>query len=529
MISSRTRPVSEVAQALRAKYCLAPQPCPLIDDQISNLRFFEQVLWTSTIQDQADQAAQPRSEIAAKLTMGLVTIWYGLESGALLRIDSLTSGLDSNLPNRVWSDTPSAPAYSCTRTFFEPCEDRIVSIDTLSPAEFRMEIDELGAEFPPLDGRSRDGYAFTNALGNFNFGNFDFGNIMGDGGISQFNNFAKLDVVVGNPFTGSANALASFAVPNNSREDEDLLVMVGRDVWSPDVIAHEYAHHLQIPHVGQTRSLEQGAVREAIADLLGAAVFPAADGTWRIGPPSGIGVGPIRNMKEPRDPLVQSGIGSVDRYQDKGRCDPRLTYLGCQYEWSGIPSRALALLADGPPGARRAALGRVATWGLVLESMRSHQSSWHLEESDRILNFRMKLERTCRASIGTSNPRWARGRGLITAADCEMVGLAFDAVGVPSGYTSGFSRYGSIPAGTVTRTEWAGRRLMNGCVLAGHSINAELRDEKNSIRVLVSRSATDTPPLTIDLSGGEVRVAVKRRCGGASVANCQDVGVWIGC
>jgi hypothetical protein len=81
---------SGVVQALRSRYCSGGSSCSIIDQQLSHLAFKEQVLWTSSIQDQPDQSADRHVELAAKFEMGTLTIWYGLQSGTVLRIDSLT-------------------------------------------------------------------------------------------------------------------------------------------------------------------------------------------------------------------------------------------------------------------------------------------------------------------------------------------------------------------------------------------------------------------------------------------------------
>lgn len=511
----------DIASWLRDTLCPPSGDCSHIDTQLPSLKFQEEVVWSTAILDKLDQAASATSELAARFEMGQVGIWYGLHSRTVLNLEDRARQLDAALPNQIWST--GAPRVTRCPTvggpFREKCE-RVENVAPLSGPDFRLEIDRDGAEFQPLDARARAGYATTNAIADFIYEKYDFRNILGDGGVSPFNPDAVVDVVIGSLSGDEGNASALVLMERNDPAAENMAIFVGSEVWSPDVIAHEYAHHLQTQNYGGLKRLEQGALQEAISDLFGAAVFPAPDGSWRIASTSPSGA--VRNMKDPRDGLVPTGATAVDVYQDKGRCDPRNTVAGCAYEWMGIPSKALALLADGLPTSPVLGFGRTATTGLVLEILRSHEKPWKLDPADRFLSFRLKLERACRES--TRDPvvaaRWAGSRA-ITVSDCSLIGAAFDAVGVGAGYSSGFSRSGSFAQGATTTTVYSGRRLFNGCTIAGHTLHAELRSDATVD--LRTRSGTDTPPLFIDVSGGEVVAWVSERCGSSTIsASCPD-------
>lgn len=521
-LASYATAAQDITNWLRATLCTPGGDCSHVDTQLPSLKFKEEVVWTTAIVDKLDQAAPATSELAARFEIGQVEIWYGLQTRTVLNLEDRARHLDAELPNQIWSI--GAPrVVKCPQAvvppFREKCE-RVENVAPLSGPNYRLEIDRNGTEFQPLDTRSPGGYATTNAIADFVYERFNFRNILGDGGVSPFNPNAVVDVVIGSLSGDEGNASALVLMDRNDPASENLAIFVGTEVWSPDVIAHEYAHHLQTHSYGGLQRLEQGALHEAISDLFGAAVFPAPDGSWRIASTSPNGA--VRNMKDPRDSLVPAGATAVDAYQDKGRCDPRNTVAGCAYEWMGIPSKALALLADGLPTSPVPGFGRTATTGLVLETMRSHEDPWKLDTADRLLNFRLKLERACRNSAvrPAAAARWAGSR-TITVSDCGLIGKAFDAVGVGAGYSSGFSRSGSFAQGATTTTVYTGRRLFNGCTIAGHTLHAELRSD--AIVDSRTRSSTDTPPLFIDVSGGEVVAWVSDRCGSSTVsASCPD-------
>jgi hypothetical protein len=521
-LATRIEAQAGIINWLRANLCAAGS-CGHIDSQIPQLKFEEEVVWTSTIQDQLDQAARPASEIAARFRMNQTEIWYGLSSRAILSFRSPSQRLMADLPNQVWS--LGAPRIqSCSNVggpvFREKCE-RLVSVSLLTPPEFRLEVDVVGTSFPPLDSRSLPSFLSTDGIADTLLSSYGFRNVLGDGGVSQFNPQSRIELVLASFNGESANANAVVLQDRNLPETENLGVFIGPDVWSADVIAHEYAHHITRTAYQPMQMLEQGAVSEALSDFVGAVVFPAADGSWRIALSSPKGA--VRNMKEPRDPTVADGAFAVDRYQDKGRCDPRFALSGCQYQWMGIPSRALSLIADGPPNTTTAAFGRVATLGLVLEVLRAHGTVWKLDSSDRILNLRLKLEAACRNSVTDQLARaqWA-GTRTITSQDCLSIGRAFDEVGVPVTIRSGFDRYGATRSGSSVTKTLQGARLFNGCRITGHTLHAELRDPENVLFDHRSRSSTDSPPLFIDISGGEVVAQVTERCGSTAVATCPD-------
>ncbi len=528
-LATPARARADVIGYLRGSICTSTTICPPVDAQLPSLQLREEVVWTTNVQGQRDQAAPQRSEIAAKFVMNHVTIWYGLQSFAVLRVDSAIEGLSADLPNRIWSATgqfvdTSCPAWTGWGPLkFHPC-DKSAQIDILTPPAFRLEVDVDATRFPPLDPRSIPGFEQTDKIADALLSDYGYSRIQGDGGMSAFNPSARLDVVLAGINGESDNATAPPLTDKRDLSTEDLGIFVGSALWAPDIIAHEYAHFVTNFLAFSYTGLEHGALKEAVSDLFGAVIFPADDQSWRIASASPGGA--IRNMNVPRDPSTTQGPFLVDHNSLKGNCDLRNNSDGCSYSWVGIPSRALALIADGAPSAdgtsTHPGFGRKMTLGLVLETLRDHDMPWHLAEADRFLNFRLKLEGACRTSVTDSGRRgrWVKGRTL-SSTDCAVIGAAFDAVGVAAAVRSGFDRAGSMPAGNYSRTEYSGRRLFNGCSVSGHSLTTELRDA-NRVFDVRTRSSTDLPPLFIDISGGEVVARVTERCGSNSIVACPD-------
>jgi hypothetical protein len=288
-----------------------------------------------------------------------------------------------------------------------------------------------------------------------------------------------------------------------------------------DVLAHEYIHHVQNAAYAPGSGLEFGAIKEAYSDLIAAGIFPAVDGGWDYGVLADGGV--VRNILDPTSPRTQSGPWTVDNVSQKSRCDSVL--IDCSYAWMGIPSKAAALIATGVPNAVLGSypLERTRTAKLYFESIRPG-SPYRMESLDRLVNQRLKISSLCdEARTDPASPTsmdWREGR-IITAADCENIGKAFDAVGVTILARSGFDRFSQkMSGGDWTQTVYQGATLHNGCTLSGHVLTVEISDGFH-VNIQVAKSSSDIPPLQMAIKN-EVTATVTNRCGSSDVWACKD-------
>ncbi len=425
----------------------------------------------------------------------------------------------------VWSETGSAPRACRNRA----AGDCTVPIDQIKPPEFRLEIDVDGTQYPPLHPDAPRVSTWMAQLDSELVRLFGWSSVRGDGGISVHNPNSHVAVIVGSSYEdGGDNALKSWSVPNNDPSQEFPFILLGSQMTVPDVLAHEFGHLITEAAYGPMSHVEQGALKEHYSDVIALAIFPPADGGWDLAAESPLG--PARNMLEPTAPHTRSGSWTVDHVSNKGRCDS--LFASCMYEWLGIPNRAFALIASGVPNPvpGTTPLGRETSARLYFETLRpptdpSTLPDYQIHPIDRFVNQRLKILALCHEAVARPSferaKRWSGSRP-ITKDDCTNTGRAFDTVGVVATISHGFDRF---QAGTTTGTWYQsirqGATLYQGCTLAGHVLNLEIRRGQDFAAHL-SRSDTDTPPLFIDFRNGEVRVEVIERCGSTSVATCPN-------
>lgn len=455
------------------------------------------------------------NHLAYKFEFSTVTVWWSAKTDTLLWDQRRASYAT---PFEIWSAT-NISSVPCTRDFWDPDACKLRKIDAIRSPEFTLEVDLSGTTFPPLHS---DTPRMQTAMANLDaelVQLFQWDSIQGDGGVSSRNPAGHVKIIVGSSFfQGGDNAVAYRVHPNNDELQEAHVIELGSQMALPDVLAHEFTHHLtnEMLEMEGTRQ-EQGTLAEHYSDVVALGVFKPADGGWDLA--AGSSLGPVRNMLEPKAPHTRSGAWMVDHVSLKGSCDS--LHAECTYPWLGIPNRAHALIAVGAPNpvAGTTPLGRDMTAKLYFETIRP--GPFRIHAQDRFVNQRAKILAACQHAVGPAlMSGWSKGRE-ITKADCENIGRAFDAVGVEATVITGFMRFNAgFSSGRWMQTIRAGARLFNGCTISGHTLNVSLRRDPYYQRDH-SRTDANLPPLYVN-AFGEVEVLVTERCGTNSTSTCPD-------
>lgn len=484
----------------------------------------EAVIFSAELFDEPGAAAS--QELAYRFEFEAATVWWSAKRDAIIRMQPRTRGLT---PFEVWSEgTPVQ--VDCSACFRGQCGQCLRQVDNaIQSPPYRLEIDRNGVEFPPLHIDSRHAQAWLLTHESRLSSKFRWDGVLGDGGVHPYSPASSLDAIVGVAREGGVNAYSGWSAvsdptqPYGSRYSGR--IELGTEVTAPDVLAHEYAHLITEHAYAPLAGLEQGALSESYSDIIGAAVFPAPPpyDSWDFASESR--GGPVRNMLNPTSSHTPSGQFAVDHVSQKSRCDP--ANADCTYVWLGIPDKAAALIAEGVPQPvpGTTPFGRELMARLYFETIRQPGGGpVQMQSVDRFLNQRLKVLAACHQAVRFPDAeevrRWRQNR-VIALADCENLARAFDAVGVVAGQSNGFDRFNTYRNRPWTQTIWSGSRLYNGCTIAGHTLNVELRRQP-SVLVHLSRSATDTPPLFVSALNGEVTAQVTARCGSTSVATCPD-------
>jgi Zn-dependent metalloprotease len=188
-------------------------------------------------------------------------------------------------------------------------------------------------------------------------------------------------------------------------------MIIGADRAANDVVGHEFTHGIIENTTGFIAAGESGALNEHYGDVIGNSIFADTNmREWKVAEQTKPGA--VRDMV---DPTTLGDPGHYG-YMTASCWDP----IWCTHSWAGIPNRAAVLIAQGGvpglshPGIDRDRLGQLWLAALAKGGM-----------SDLFLDQRLNVWNTCKEAIATP----INGRGF-SSADCDLIGRAFDTVGV---------------------------------------------------------------------------------------------------
>ena len=517
VFSSET--VSQQDAKEEAKAINAEATCPEEFCEIKEEPFAEQkVIFVGEL---FDQPGVKGAHLAYRFDFVNLRVWWDATDNRLLRASGRSRFLGGETPNQEWSPGTATRTVCVRRTIFDRCE-RIVKIDPMVTPDFNLDIDLSGAVAPSPHHDSPRVRGWMGTIDTEMQRIFDWTSIMGDGQVHPLNPVSYLDIVVNDP---ARDLAASFyIVPNDDYAQIRPIIALGADTTAADVLAHEFGHHLTNLTYGPESFVEQGALGEHYSDVIAMTIFPHPDFVLGSETVKGTvnGLHGIRNMLDPSDRGTEWGPVTISHVADKANCDS--TQTDCTYPWLGIPNRAFALAASGVPSPENGSspLGLEVAAKLWFETVRKSQP-YSMQSLDRFLNHRLKVLGACRAAI--DDPAVRARVGPLQASDCRNVENAFDSVGIVAGVSHGFDRFPLPASGAGLSTSWTqtihqGARLYQGCTISGHVLNAELRTSTSAS--MVSRSNTQTPPLFINVNGGELVAFVTSRCGSNQLISCTD-------
>jgi Thermolysin metallopeptidase, alpha-helical domain len=453
------------------------------------------------------EAAIKKTHLAYRLEFERGTLWWSASENRFLRFDS---NVHSVVPFRVWSFS-GVPPICPPKNFFGESGCPTKPIDELRAPFYDLDFELDGGRVePPMHPDSPKIPGWMATIDQKMIQLFEWNGILGDGGVSNTTANTHLEVIVGFP---ADQARASIIDPRTFNLQQTLAIELGLRVTAPDVLAHEYVHHVTQAAYVPLSKLEQGALAEHYSDILALTIFPNSN--WNLAQSSP--GGSVRNLLHPDSPNTPSGNSAIAHYAQRSRCDSNLT--DCTYEWLGIPNRAFALIASGVPNAvvGTTPLGLEKAAQLYFETIRP--GPFQMQSSDRFANQRLKILAAC-ARLHSLN-------------DCVNVERAFDEVGIEATLFSGFSRFAerySVAAGTYDLR--IGSRLYNGCKISNHTMQVEVRGSPDGVAITahqIGRTTTDTPPLLVRVTAvnehqgeisKEVLAAVLERCGDTNIAQC---------
>ncbi|MFC7759199.1 M4 family metallopeptidase [Catellatospora bangladeshensis] len=243
----------------------------------------------------------------------------------------------------------------------------------------------------------------------------------------------------------------------------DIRMHLGTKILSRDIVAHEFTHGVVESATAFFAAGEPGALGEHYADLMGNLVEnDAAD--WRVAEDSPGGA--VRDMANPR------AFGDPDHMALVNQGCPL-----CTHKTAGVPNRAAVMITDGGvPGVGTPGIGRPAMAQLAYATL----TGGRLGPASGFLDHRVETLATCKAAVGAP-----LGGIAFTAAMCEHVARAFDAVGITAFEDIGWQ---VTFIGPRQYTVHGGLTLYRGCTIADQT--------------LVARDVSTGLVLTSNIAGG---------------------------
>lgn len=267
-----------------------------------------------------------------------------------------------------------------------------------------------------------------------------------------------------------------------------------------DLVTHEFTHGVLANSSRLIYLDESGALNESYADIMGNRAFPdavAAGAGWLVGETT-VGGAAVRNMANPAafgDPATWAGYLSRsdlacpawDVIGLTGACD-----FGGVHSNSGINNRAHVLLSDGRAG-RFTGIGRPKMGTLAFDVM-----TRRLTPFARMIDAAMLTRESCAlfastGAIAIAIPP-ATPPVVFAPQDCDIVPLAFEAVGLDPDYIGDWEPRVLGFSGTIPR--FTGEVTDNGCVVNDVQLQMDTPSGRQDASV-----ATGGPTPTINYLG----------------------------
>jgi hypothetical protein len=285
-----------------------------------------------------------------------------------------------------------------------------------------------------------------------------------------------------------------------SKLTQDGRVPMGQTRYSPgfaaaaDVVGHEFTHAITQETARLVYRTESGALNESYSDIFGELVFPDAANPWKVGVNLGTGGKPLRDMKNPENPAVESlSVGRYSQYRTGG------SDQGQVHVNSGIGNRAAALLHDGDGTAAHPGIGRERITRLYWEALTTRLHPWATYFDVVGNTWQAARDLVAANASGLVFPSGPDPAPDFAMSDPAEVLWAFRQVELDLSLAAGWFELPGAP--TTNLTFFAGTSVPSNLLVSDAEIFLTRRREADKALLFQGRARVSTGGTVVDQSG----------------------------